>query len=168
LGPTDLALLTADKFDFDSGWLDCPREKTGIPRRVPLWPETIAAVNAAIAKRRKPKNAEHEHLLFIGDRGTSYINKTGGHRVAQEFAHLRDDCKVDRTFYDLRRTFETIADNKSHDKDGVKALMGHAPASGDMSAVYRQGFDDDRLRSIVSHVRTWLYPADEDGGKKTS
>ena len=61
-------------------------------------------------------------------------------------------------FYDLRRTFETIADNRSRDKDGVKAIMGHAPASGDMTATYRQEFEDERLRSIVNHVRDWLYP----------
>ncbi len=159
LGNTDLALLTANAFDLKSAWLDYPRPKTGMPRRIPLWPETVAAVREAIEKRRPAKNEADAKLLFIGARGTSYVNHTGGHRVAAEFARLRDDVGLkDRVFYDLRRTFQTVADNLSRDRDGVKAIMGHAPASGDMSAIYRQGFDDDRLQAIVNVVRDWLYP----------
>ena len=101
-------------------------------------------------------------LLFIGARGTSYVNHTGGHRVAAEFARLRDEVGIkDRVFYDVRRTFQTVADNLSRDRDGVKAIMGHAPASGDMSAVYRQNFDDERLRNIVDHVHGWLFANSE-------
>ena len=123
-----------------------------------MWPETVAAVRVAVKKRRQAKAPEDAKLLFIGAHGSSYVSHTGGHRVAHEFANLRDDVGIkDRVFYDLRRTFQTIADNLSRDRDGVKAIMGHAPASGDMSAIYRQGFDDDRLRSIVDHVHGWLY-----------
>jgi integrase len=158
LGNTDLALLTSSAFDLDGGWLDYPRPKTGMPRRIPLWPETVAAVRKAIEKRRPAKSEADAKLLFIGARGTSYVNHTGGHRVAAEFARLRDEVGMkDRVFYDLRRTFQTVADNLSRDRDGVKAIMGHAPASGDMSAIYRQGFDDDRLRAIVDHVHGWLF-----------
>jgi integrase len=169
LGNTDLALITEDRFDLDGGWLDYPRPKTAMPRRIPLWPETLAAVREAIAKRRPHKNPSDEKLLFIGARGTSYVNHTGGHRVAAEFAHLRDNVGIkDRVFYDLRRTFETIADNLSRDRDGVKAIMGHAPDSGDMSAVYRQCFDETRLRCIVDLVHDWLYaePAKGVGNQK--
>jgi integrase len=158
LGNTDLAMLTADRFDLDGGWLDYPRPKTGIARRVPLWPETIAAVRKAIAQKRQPKNPEDARLLFIGALGTSYVSHTGGHRVAHEFSNLCARVGVTgRVFYDLRRTFETVADNLSRDADGVKAIMGHAPKSGDMSAVYRQSWFEDRLRSIVEHVRGWLF-----------
>lgn len=87
------------------------------------------------------------------------MNHTGGHRVAAEFARPRDDVGIkDRVFYDLHRNFQTVVDNLSRDRDGMKAIMGHAPASGDMSAIYRQGFDDDRLKAIVNIVRGWLYP----------
>jgi integrase len=126
---------------------------------IPLWPETVAAVRLAIEKRRPAKSEADAKLLLIGARGTSYVKHTGGLRVAAEFARLRDDVGIkDRVFYDLRRTFQTVADNQSRDRDGVKAIMGHAPASGDMSAIYRQGFDDDRLRAIVNAVRGWLFP----------
>ena len=35
--------------------------------------------------------------------------------------------------------------------------MGHAAGSGDMSAIYRQSVDDDRLQAVVAHVRNWLF-----------
>ena len=43
--------------------------------------------------------------------------------------------------------------------------MGHAEAGNDMSAVYREGVDDDRLKAVTDHVRQWLFPADEPKAK---
>jgi len=40
LGNSDLAALPISALDLDGGWLDFPRVKTGIERRIPLWPET--------------------------------------------------------------------------------------------------------------------------------
>jgi integrase len=77
--------------------------------------------------------------------------------VTQAFDRLTTLAKVEgRTFYDLRRTFQTIAEG-AHDMVAIQSIMGHAPASGDMSAVYRQGVSDDRLREVVEHVRAWLF-----------
>jgi integrase len=61
-----------------------------------------------------------------------------------------------RSFYDLRRTFETIG-GASRDQAAVDAIMGHAPPENDMAALYRQAVDDDRLLTVVNHVRAWLY-----------
>ena len=36
--------------------------------------------------------------------------------------------------------------------------MGHAPHSNEMSAVYRERIDDDRLKAVADHVRGWLWP----------
>jgi len=158
LGNTDIALLTPEAFDLDGDWLDYCREKTGVPRRIPLWPETVTAVRKVMEHRNPAKNPDESHLLFIGARGTSYVNHTGGHRVAAEFARLRDDVGIkDRVFYDFRRTFQTVAENLSRDKDTVKCIMGHTFSETDMAARYRQGFFDVRLRDVVNHVRTWLF-----------
>ncbi len=39
-GNSDVAGLPKSALDFAGAWLSFPRPKTGIPRRVPLWPET--------------------------------------------------------------------------------------------------------------------------------
>src|SRR5262249_20229049 len=54
LGNTDCGRLTRGALDLDRGWLDYPRPKTGVPRRVPLWPETVEAVRLALAERPEP------------------------------------------------------------------------------------------------------------------
>jgi integrase len=55
LGNQDVALLRKKNLDLKTGWLDFPRPKTGIPRRVPLWPETIAALRRVLKLRKKRK-----------------------------------------------------------------------------------------------------------------
>ena len=62
----------------------------------------------------------------------------------------------DRCFYDLRRTFQTVAEG-ARDLAAAQAIMGHAPPASDMSALYRQRVDDDRLRAVVDHVHNWLF-----------
>ena len=59
-------------------------------------------------------------------------------------------------FYDLRRTFQTVAEG-CHDLVAVQAVMGHAASGSDMSAVYRQRVDDSRLLAAVNCVRDWLF-----------
>lgn len=157
LGNTDLGELPIKAIDLKNGWLDYPRPKTAMPRKIPLWAQTIEAIKAAIAKRPTPKDPEAAGLLFIGRRGESYAGEHKGYRVAQEFAHAMEEAKiVGRTFYDLRRTFQTIAEG-GRDLTAVQSIMGHAPASGDMSAVYRQLVDDSRLIAAVNVVRDWVF-----------
>ncbi|HEY2415583.1 MAG TPA: hypothetical protein VGI40_25295 [Pirellulaceae bacterium] len=50
---------------LETGWLDFPRIKTGIERKIPLWPETIEALKAVIAARRQPAGKAHEGLVFL-------------------------------------------------------------------------------------------------------
>jgi len=45
-GNADIGRITFNDIDLESGWHDYARGKTGVDRRCPLWPETIAAVNA--------------------------------------------------------------------------------------------------------------------------
>jgi integrase len=161
LGNTDVGELPVTAFDLKGGWLDYPRQKTGIPRRVPRWPETLDAIRAVMANRRDPKAREDDRLLFVGRRGQSYIGSHRGYRVTQEFNRVLAKAGIEgRTFYDLRRTFQTIAEG-ARDLVAVQSIMGHAPASGDMSAIYRQRVDDDRLLSVVDHVRRWLFGEEE-------
>ena len=52
LGNNDFALLPLSALDLKTGWLTYPRPKTGMERRCRLWPETVAALQEALARRR--------------------------------------------------------------------------------------------------------------------
>jgi integrase len=157
LGNTDLGMLPIRAIDIDTGWLDYPRAKTAMPRRVPLWPETREAIRSVIEHRPSPNDDADCSLLFIGRRGQNYVGRHKGYRVTQEFARVCKKAGIEgRCFYDLRRTFQTIAE-RSRDLVAVRAIMGHAPSCGDMAAVYRQEVEDDRLRFVVDTVRNWLF-----------
>jgi hypothetical protein len=41
--------------------------------------------------------------------------------------------------------------------------MGHAAASSDMAAVYRERVDDDRLKAVTDHVHAWLFETEKKG-----
>ena len=43
-GNADCGRLPQSAVDLDAGIIDFPRPKTGIPRRCPLWPETVLAI----------------------------------------------------------------------------------------------------------------------------
>ena len=53
-GNTDVASLPLNALDLTRGWVDFPRPKTGIPRRAPLWPGTITALQEAIRNQPEP------------------------------------------------------------------------------------------------------------------
>ena len=165
LGQTDLARLPLRALDLKSGWLDYARAKTGVPRRIPIWQETAAAIREWLPQRPKAKDPADAELLFIGKRGESYRGNRKGYRVTQEMTRTLKAAGVEgRTFYDLRRTFQTIAEDTG-DSVATSAIMGHAPKAGDMSAVYRQRVSDERLRAVTDHVRAWLFG--DSGGVET-
>ena len=167
LGNTDVAELTAAHHDLDCGWLNYPRPKTDTPRRAPLWPETVAAIRTALEKRREPKGLADAKLLFIGPRGESYVGDHKGYRVTAEFSRLLKVCKIDgRSFYDLRRTFQTEGYNRTRDKDAVRAIMGHVAEAGDMTSIYQQRTDDARLLAVTEAVRGWIFQKPEKGDGK--
>lgn len=156
MGTNDFGGLPLTSLDLENGWLNYPRPKTGVPRRVPLWPETVAAIKAALEKRQHAKDAADANLVFITPRRCSYAKSPRG--VILEFTRLCEATGVEEhTIYDLHWTFETVADDVSHDKDTVKAIMGHAFPNDDMTNRYRQGFFDDRLRRVIDHVHDWLF-----------
>lgn len=159
LGNTDLAELPTTALDLNGGWLNYPRGKTGVGRRVPLWPETVQALNDAITTRGEAKDATDADLVFLGRDGTSLAADRRGNLVSGRIRRLLERSGVMRpglNFYALRHTFATIAGDTG-DQVAIDAIMGHAPPQNDMRATYRERINDDRLRKVAEHVRSWLF-----------
>jgi integrase len=156
-GNADCGRLPRSAVDLGAAMIDFPRPKTGIPRRVPLWPETAAAVREALANRPEPKKEEHAGLVFVTKYGQPWVKDSTDPTVSKEFAKLlRALCINGRKglgFYTLRHTFRTVAD-EAKDQPAVDFIMGHEVPH--MSSVYRETISDARLRAVVGHVRQWL------------
>jgi integrase len=157
-GNADCGRLPLTVLDLDGGMIDYPRPKTGIPRRCPLWPETVAAIREALAKRPTPKSEEHTGLAFVTQRGLCWAKDTNDCPVAKETAKLLKPLGINGRkglgFYTLRHTFRTVADG-AKDQPAADHIMGHEVDH--MSSVYREGISDDRLRAVSDHVRAWLF-----------
>jgi integrase len=160
-GNADVGTLPLSALDLGRGWLDYPRPKTGISRRCPLWPETVAALREALARRPEPKTPEHSGLAFLSLRGTPLCsvreaNRTDG--VAAQFGALLRKLGIGGRkglgFYALRHTFRTVAD-EARDQPAADFAMGHE--SPHMSTHYRERISDARLRAVAEHVRAWLF-----------
>jgi integrase len=156
LGNADVGRLPLAALDLERGWLDYPRPKTGIGRRCPLWPETVVTLREALVGRPAPKDNADAGLVFITRYGESYAKDTTDNPITKVMVKLLRRCGVNghRSFYTLRHTFRTVAD-EARDQPAADHIMGHLVPH--MSAVYRERISDARLRAVVDHVRTWLF-----------
>jgi integrase len=160
-GNHDCSSLPISALDLNTGWIAFSRPKTGIPRRCPLWPETIAAIREALVKRPEPGQGEVEGLVFLTARATPWIHTTpaGGRddNIAIQFRLLLKRLGWHRPrlgFYVLRHVFRTVAD-AVRDPVAIDLVMGHSDAS--MASHYRERIDDARLRAVAETVRLWLF-----------
>ena len=160
-GQSDVATLPRSVVDLEKAWIEYPRPKTGIERRCPLWPETVAAIESVLESPRNPASNEHAGLVFLTHRGAPYVRMNGNgvqiDSVSLEAGKLLRRLKIKRhrlNFYSLRRTFRTVAD-VAGDPPAVDLIMG--PDDAGMGARYRQGIANERLQAISEIVRTWLF-----------
>jgi integrase len=162
-GNADCGNLPLEALDLDQGWVDYPRPKTGIPRRCPLWPETVAAIREALAERSEPKKEHHAGLVFITKYGKPWAKEVADSPITKETRKLLDSVGINghRNFYTLRHTFRTIAD-EAKDQPAADFIMGHEIPH--MSTVYRETISDERLKPVARHVHAWLY-AENRGGQ---
>ncbi len=157
-GNADVGTLPIAALDLDAGWATYPRPKTGVPRRAALWPETVKAIRAVLAKRPTPRDEAHAELVFVTKYGKSWAKAGRDNPVSKETAKLLKELGLHRpglNFYALRHTFETVGGD-SRDQVAVDHVMGHARE--DMASVYREKVGDDRLKAVSDHVRGWLFP----------
>jgi integrase len=157
-GNADIGTLPIGALDLDHGWATFPRPKTGIMRRAALWPETMKALRAALARRPEPKDPAAVSLVFVTKYGGSWAKASMDNPVSKETAKLLRELGLSRpglNFYALRHTFETIG-GESRDQVAVDHIVGHA--RDDMASVYREKVSNERLKAVSDHVRAWLFP----------
>jgi integrase len=87
-GNGDCGTLPLSAVDLGAGWINYPRPKTAIPRRCPLWPETVKALKAAIAERPKPKNPGDDGFLFITKYGAGWAKSDSDNQISKAFRKL--------------------------------------------------------------------------------
>jgi integrase len=165
-GNHDIATLPMSVIDLDGGWVSYPRPKTGIPRRCPLWPETVAAIREAIAERPEPRQDEATGLVFVTTRGRPWLVKGIANPVSVAARDLMKTSGVHHEgigFYTLRHVFRTVAD-AARDAVAIDLIMGHSDPS--MGGRYRERVEDGRLLAVTDHVHKWLFPEPAKRGKK--
>jgi integrase len=157
-GNADCGTLPLSALDLEGAVIDYPRPKTGIARRCPLWPETVAALREALASRPEPKAPADAGLVFITKYGQGWAKTDNSGPVTQEMRKLLKKLGINghRNFYALRHTFRTVAD-EAKDQPATDYIMGHEVPH--MSSVYRETISDSRLRAVADHVRAWLFPS---------
>jgi len=168
LGASDIAQIPKASIDLQGGWLTFARIKTGVPRRCKLWPETVTAIKEALAVRPEPLDRADAGLCFISRKGGRWVQPSKSDDVAKWASRrdlisyafqrmtVRENVAMGKGFYSLRRTFQTAAE-ESGDFPATSFVMGHAPQSGDMAAVYRQRIADSRLEAVAAVVHAWLF-----------
>lgn len=161
-GNSDIAQLPWSAVQGE--WIDFPRPKTAEPRRGWLWPETRAALEEVRQQGRKPAAPADAWRVFLTRAGNPWVRLQGNAWTDAVCVMARDLFGrlgiTGRSFYDLRRTFRTVADEVL-DAPAINFIMGHADPS--MGALYRQGIDDARVRRVCEYVRCWLFGCGEGG-----
>jgi integrase len=155
LGNNDVGQLRMKHLDLKAGWLNYPRPKTGVRRRVPLWLETRKAIEEWLALRPTPRKEADADRVFLTSRGCSWacLHDRPLTKVTRKLLD-RLGINGSRGFYGCRHTFETVA-GESRDQVAVDAVMGHD--DGSMANVYRDYISDKRLLAVVNHVWAWLF-----------
>lgn len=169
-GNNDCATLPIAAVDLDKSIIDYERPKTAVQRVVPLWPETVAALQTVLHRARpKASKAEYRTLVFLTLFGNPWSRNSVGttdegeakvHRqqaISAEFHKLLKMLHLHRDglgFYALRHTFRTWADEVK-DQHAVHRIMGHTIPG--MSGIYVEEISLDRLRAVVNHVRSKIF-----------
>lgn len=164
-GPADCAGLNRSHLKAREGWVYFPRPKTGIDRRIPLWPETVKALAAARKVRPTPHDTTDADAFFLtrqGRRLSRFIDRGELERgvrkdsLSPAFNKLvkRAGVTINGGLYVLRHTFRTVAD-EIPDRAAIDAIMGHSDDS--MGATYRERIDDARLVAVTECVRAWMF-----------
>ncbi|MEZ6094431.1 MAG: tyrosine-type recombinase/integrase [Pirellulaceae bacterium] len=147
---SDIRSMPIKAFDLDNGWMDFPRAKTFVDRRVPLWPETIQAIKDYLEIRPRFDSEKLSKLLFV----TRWGRDWSPFAINNEMKKLKAICRIDKgSFIWFRKTVQTIGE-RCGDIIAVRSIMGHV--DGSISDHYRQEINDARLTKVTDEIRNWM------------
>ena len=158
-GCTDCAKLKWKDLDLENSRVQLVRNKTGVPRNLPLWPETIQAL------KKVPRSGQ---LVFYTAEGHPWVRtslktqKDGSRKyttvnaVTSMFARLLKKARINAPkgtgFYALRRTAATLA-ARSGDPFAVQRLLGHVDLT--MATRYVQDVSEQTDR-VIENSRKYV------------
>ncbi|XZE56136.1 tyrosine-type recombinase/integrase [Planctomycetaceae bacterium SH139] len=157
MGARDISLLTRSQWKRGQEFMDSVRNKTGVDRRIWLWPETRQAIEDAKNHRPEPFRQAFKNRLLLTKTGRPWqqiIDDTASDPAQQAMKRLADKLGIDRKLYDCRRTFRTKA-SEVCDLEAINLCMGHKERGE--GATYVQEISDERIKKVCSHVREWLF-----------
>ena len=162
-GCTDCGKLKWKDLYFKHSRVKLARNKTGIRRNLPLWPETIKALKEL---------SRSGQLVFYTSEGHPWVTtvvktKSNGereytpvNRITPTFSRLMKKVGIHAPkgtgFYALRRTAATIA-ARSGDPFAVQRLLGHVDLT--MATRYVQDVSEQTDR-VIENSRKYVLPED--------
>lgn len=183
MGATDLSWLEDADVDWERGCIHTERSKTMVPRVVPLWEETVAAMKASRAARGQPADPTLATRYFLTPKGRPLVTgglsddrrKTRGtDAVRNFFYHLLNPPKGERGkkgrprlpdlsklkrhragAYTLRSVFASLSLGQSPDL--VAVILGHGFQNQSVES-YVRGELFDKLRHVTDSVHDQLWP----------
>ncbi len=149
-GNSDCGNLPLSVLDLERGWVDSPQPKTEIPRRCPLWLETVTALKEALAQRPEPKKTEHTALVFITKYGGSWSKDDSAGPITQEMRKLLNNLGINghKNFYTLRHTFRIVI----HAQDS----LGHDPFPSRTYAAQLRLCCTENLAQGLQQLVAWI------------
>jgi len=151
-GCTDCAELKWTNFDLKNARVHFPRGKTGVGRNLPLWPETVQALNELAKSGELDYKTPRGHTCVRGLQGVTGDGNNkynSSNSISRRFSSLlkKAGIKVKKGvgFYTMRRTAATLA-AQSGDPFAVQKLLGHADVK--MASTYVQNISEQTDRVV--------------------
>jgi integrase len=162
-GCTDCGKLKWKDLDFKNSRVKLARNKTGVRRNLPLWPETVKALKEL---------SRSGQLVFYTSQGHPWVRTviktknngdreyTSVNRVTPSFSRLMKKVGIHAPkgtgFYALRRTAATMA-ARSGDPFAVQRLLGHVDLT--MATRYVQDISEQTDR-VIENSRKYVIRGD--------
>jgi len=158
-GCTDCGKLEWKDLDCRNGRIKLARNKTGVRRNLPLWPETIQALKKVSRVGQLSSCTSEGHpwvRTLVKTKSSGEREYTSVNRITPTFSRLMKKVRMHvpkgTGFYALRRTVATMA-ARSGDPFAVQRLLGHVDLT--MATRYVQDVSEQTDR-VIENSRKYV------------